>query len=196
MTACTFVARDDAGVAHVYPICWTPEVGLKERAIRDRVPYDVWVRQGKLLTTPGSSVDYDFVADALMQRASEWDIVKIAFDRWRIDIFKAALRRLQVPDEFIDERLVEFGQGFKDMAPALDETEALLLNGKIRHGGHPVLTMCAANSAVSMDPTGSRKLNKLKARGRIDSMVATVMALALMPKQSEKPPEAFQMFFL
>jgi phage terminase large subunit-like protein len=196
LTACVFVAQDDAGEVHVFPVCWTPEQGLQERGERDRVPYEVWVRQGHLLTTPGASVDYDFIADALMQRVAEWDIVKIAFDRWRIDVLKASLRRQQVSDEFIDERLVPFGQGFKDMTPALDDTEGLLLNNKLRHGSHPLLNMCASNSTVSKDPAGGRKLNKLKSRGRIDCMVAMVMAVAVMPKLVQKPAPKYQMLFV
>jgi phage terminase large subunit-like protein len=195
LTACVFAAADDKGVVHVYPICWTPEQGLHERAKRDRAPYDVWVRQGKLLTTPGASVDFDFVADAMMRQVAEWDIAKIAFDRWRIDIFKAALRRQNVSDKFIDDRLVEFGQGFKDMAPALDETESLLLNGKVRHGAHPVLTMCASNSTITLDPAGGRKLNKAKSSGRIDAMVAMVMALGIMPITANPQPR-YQLLFV
>lgn len=195
LTACVFTAADDDGDVHVYPVCWTPEIGLMERAKKDRAPYDVWVREGYLLTTPGASVDYDFVADAIMQRSQDWDLVKISFDRWRIDIFKAALQRQNVSDEFIDDRLVEFGQGFKDMSPALDETESRLLNFKIRHGGHPVLTMCAANATVTKDPAGGRKLNKARASGRIDAMVALIMALGVMPIEVKRQP-SYQMLFV
>ncbi|MEP6610178.1 MAG: terminase TerL endonuclease subunit [Burkholderiaceae bacterium] len=195
LTACVFAAADDSGIVHVFPTCWMPEQGVHERVRRDRAPYDVWIRQGKLLTTPGATVDYDFVADAIMQRAQDWDIVRIAFDRWRVDIFKAALRRLGVSDQFIAERLVEFGQGFKDMAPALDETESLLLNCRVRHGRHPVLTMCASNATISLDPAGGRKLNKAKSSGRIDAMVATAMALGVMPITS-KPQPRYQMLFI
>ncbi|WP_341649383.1 terminase TerL endonuclease subunit [Thauera humireducens] len=64
--------------------------------------------------------------------------------------------------------LTEWGQGFKDMSPALDTLEAELLNGRIAHGGHPVLSMAAANATTTRDPAGSRKLDKSRATGRID----------------------------
>ena len=63
--------------------------------------------------------------------------------------------------------------------------EAELLNDRVRHGGHPVLRMCAANAVVVMDPAGNRKLDKSKATGRIDGMVAMVMALGAAAKQSD-----------
>jgi len=75
--------------------------------------------------------------------------------------------------------LQEFGQGYASMSPALDALEADLLQERVRHGGHPVLTMCAANAVALPDPAGNRKLDKSKATGRIDGMVALAMAASL-----------------
>jgi len=75
-----------------------------------------------------------------------------------------------------DLPLVAWGQGFKDMAPALDALEAELLNARVNHGGHPVLQMCAANAIVVRDPAGGRKLDKSKATGRIDGLQAMAQA--------------------
>jgi phage terminase large subunit-like protein len=158
---------------HIRPFFWTPHDGLHERARRDRVPYDVWVEQGFLRTTPGATVDYEFVAQDIADILGAADLRAVAFDRWRIEIFKRDAERVGVPLP-----LVPHGQGFKDMSPALDSLEAALLNGKLRHGGHPVLTMCAMNAVVTKDPAGNRKLDKSKANGRIDGMVALAMAIS------------------
>lgn len=97
----------------------------------------------------------------------DYDVDAIAFDRWRIEIFCKAAQ-----DIGLTLPLKEFGQCFKDMAPAIDRLESLLLNGQLRHGTHPVLTMCAANAVINKDAAGNRKLDKAKATGRIDGMVA------------------------
>jgi phage terminase large subunit-like protein len=81
----------------------------------------------------------------------------------------------------IRESFVEFGQGFKSMSPALRDLESLILEKKIRHGNNPVLAMCAANAVIASDPAGNRKLDKKRASGRIDGMVALAMALAAAP---------------
>ena len=78
-----------------------------------------------------------------------------------------------------------FRQGFKSMSPALDALEADLLSEKIRHGAHPVLAMCAANAVVIPDPAGNRKLDKAKATGRIDGMVALTMAEGVEAMEQE-----------
>lgn len=160
------------GVWQVVPYFWTPEKGLAERAKRDRVPYDVWHRQGFLRTTPGATVDYGHIASELADILSDHDLHAVAYDRSRMDILQRELDAigLSLP-------LIPFGQGYKDMGPAVDALEAELVNGRIAHGMHPVLSMCAANAVVTKDPSGARKLDKSRATGRIDGMVALCMAM-------------------
>ena len=153
---------------------WTPEKGLVERARRDRVPYDVWHRQGLLRTTPGSAIDYEHVASDMAEILADLDIQAIAFDRWRIDVLNKELDRLGM-----ELPLVAWGQGFASMSPALDALEAALLNGQVAHGNHPVLSMCAANATTTKDPAGNRKLDKSRATGRIDGMQALAMAFGI-----------------
>ncbi|WP_413895800.1 terminase large subunit [Rhodoferax sp.] len=160
-----------AGQWQVVPHFWTPEQGLRDRAARDRAPYDVWHRQGYLHSTPGHTIDYEFVASDMAAILSGLNVQCVAFDRWRIDLLKKELDKIGC-----DVPLIPWGQGFKDMAPALDNLEAELLNARVNHGGHPVLTMCAANAIVVKDPAGGRKLDKGRATGRIDGLQAMAQA--------------------
>lgn len=167
-------------VWQVVPHFWTPAMGLSERARRDRAPYDVWARQGLLHTTPGATVDYEHVAQDMASLLVGLDVQAVAYDRWRIDLLRKELEKIDA-----DLPLIEWGQGYKDMAPALDALEAELLNGRIAHGMHPVLTLCAANAVVTKDPTGARKLDKSRATGRIDGMQALAMAMGAADRARE-----------
>jgi phage terminase large subunit-like protein len=173
---------------HVKPIFWTPEKGLKDRAKKDRAPYDIWESQGFIRTTAGASIDYEIVARELVDILGDCNVVAMAFDRWRFDLLKKEIDELgfMLP-------LVPFGQGFKDMAPAIDTLETALLNEQFAHGGHPVLTMCMANAKVEKDAAGNRKLNKSKSTGRIDGAVALAMAIGVagMSKQIEGDLDGF-----
>lgn len=180
-----------AGIWQVMVYFWTPEKGLAERAKRDRAPYDVWVRQGFLHTTPGATVDYDFVVEDVADILGCLNVQSVAYDRWRIDIFKKELERKGVALP-----MVEFGQGFKDMSPAMDLLEAEMLNGRVAHGGHPVLTMCALCAMASRDPAGNRKLDKHKSTGRIDGMVAVVMALGVSTQDAEESEAIMELVLL
>jgi phage terminase large subunit-like protein len=188
LTALVIVGQVD-GVWHVQPHFWTPSQGLEERARRDRAPYDVWHRQGVLRTTPGATVDYEHVAADMLEIFADLEVQAIAYDRWRIDLMRKELDRLGA-----DLPLVEWGQGYKDMAPALDALEAELLNGRIAHGGNPLLTWCAANAVVTKDPTGARKLDKAKATGRIDGLQALAMAMGVASRATEAQFVGFDAF--
>lgn len=177
LTALVLVGEDADGNFDVWPYFWTPEVGLRDRAARDRQPYDLWVKQGFMRTTPGATVDYEFVANEIAEISTQCEIISLAYDRWRIDMLKK-----EFSDIGLELPLTEFGQGYKDMSPALDSLEALFLNSALNHGAHPVLTMCAANAVVSKDPAGNRKLDKSKTTGRIDGMVALAMAVGAKEK--------------
>jgi phage terminase large subunit-like protein len=170
LTAAVLIA-DYEDEWHVRSIFWTPRVGLEERSKRDRVDYMLWVEQGFLRVVDGASIDYDEVVRQLAEEVEDMNLLALAFDRWRMDVFDAACLR-----EDVDFPTVEFGQGFRSMAPAIDDLESDLNNGKLRHGNHPVLTMCMNKARVETDPAGNRKLNKAKATGRIDGAVALAMA--------------------
>ena len=163
---------------HILPWCWLPAGdsadSLRQRSDRDRVDYVTWARGGYLETTPGAAISKRAVLQRVAQICADFDVQSIAADRWRLADFKQ-----QAEDDGITlPELVEFGQGFKDMSPALDEFETAILNRTVAHNGHPVLTWCAANAVTDSDPAGNRKLNKAKAKARIDLVVAAVMAYA------------------
>ena len=190
LTALVLVGKV-AGIWQCASYFWTPEQGLIDRAKRDRAPYDVWHRQGYIRTTPGATVDYEFVAVEIAEILSGLNVQAVAYDRWRINLLKKEFERISV-----DLPLVEWGQGFKDMAPALDHLEAELLNGRVRHGDNPVLSMCAANAVVTKDPTGARKLDKSKATGRIDGLQAMAMAFGVADRGDDQPEGTREIFFV
>jgi phage terminase large subunit-like protein len=186
LTAFAPIANID-GAWETKPTFWLPKQGLAEKSRADRTPYDVWAQQGFIETPDAKSIEYEFVAHWLFEFVSSHNVRKIAFDRWGMKYLKPWLLQAGFTEEQFAEIFEEFGQGFQSMSPALRDLESALLNEKVRHGNHPVLTMCAANAVVTTDPAGGRKLNKAKAAGRIDGMVALCMAFGIAPLDA---PEA------
>ncbi|MES2500141.1 MAG: terminase TerL endonuclease subunit, partial [Pseudomonadota bacterium] len=164
---------------------WLPEDGLAEKSRADRVPYDIWANDGYLLTTPGRSIEYEFIAQELRDIFDMCDVKQLAFDRYNMKFLKPWLEKAGFTEEEL-ERFVEFGQGFVSMSPAIRELESKLLQSQLKHGNHPVLTMCAANAITVNDPAGNRKFTKQKSTGRIDGMQALAQAVGVMPSQSEE----------
>lgn len=174
LSCLTLVFPDDDGGFDVLPFFWCPGDNLLEREDIDRVPYFAWSKAGHIEPTPGSATDYSFIVHRIGELATMYDIQSIAFDRWRIEDV-----RRQLAEEDIDVSLVEFGQGFKDISPALDFMETLIIGGKLRHGDHPIMTWNAANAAVSRDAAGNRKLDKDRSREKIDGLVSLCIALGV-----------------
>jgi phage terminase large subunit-like protein len=184
LTALVLYFLDDGGA--VVPYFWLPKDGIRTLEDKSRNPYRVWSDAGYIELTPGRSVDYRFVVRRLAQVASDFDLKGVAFDRWRIK----ALERIMA-EEGINLPMKEWGQGFKDMAPAVDTLEAAVLDGKLRHGGNPILRSHVANCALEFDAAGNRKFSKKRSREKIDGVVALSMAMGLASREEVKPAFVF-----
>lgn len=167
---------------HVVPYFWLPADGLRDKAQAEKVPWDLWADQGHLQTIPGPVIVPEVIALAVAEAAETYDLQLLAYDRWRINDFKRELDGIgaQVP-------MQPFGQGFRDMAPAVDKLEQLVAERKLRHGSHPILNMNAAGAVTQSDPAGNRKLHKAKSYSKIDGLVALAMALGSMSFDEAQP---------
>lgn len=154
----------------ILPFAWVPEETIVQRSRRDHVNYDLWKRQGHILATEGSVVDYEAIEEKILELREIYDIREIAYDRWNSQMLIQHLS-----DEGMT--VVPFGQGMASMSPPTKELMRLTLEGKLAHGGHPVLRWCMDNAVVQTDAAGNIKLSKAKATEKIDLAVALVMAL-------------------
>lgn len=167
---------EDDPVHRLIPYFWLPGDGLLDKANKDRVPYLAWRDAGYLTALPGRAINKKAVLQQLSELCATYEIREIAYDRWRIEDLKALIE-----DEGHSlPPLSSFGQGFKDMAPAVDEFERLMLDQQIMHNNNPVMTWCMANAILMSDPAGNRKIAKERATGRVDGAVAAVMAVGLL----------------
>jgi phage terminase large subunit-like protein len=191
LTALVFVAKDSEGFVHVQPLFFIPEKGLRERADRDKAPYDLWVEEGLITATPGHSVDYSYVAAVLANFAARCDIREVRYDPNLFGFLEKELERkgVQIP-------LVSHPQNPRGMTDPLGELEALALNGRLRHGMHPILTLHARNSIIKQDSSGYRKIDKSHVTGRVDGMVALAMAVAALAAAAEPPRSKYQLLWV
>lgn len=165
-----FPPLDEEDKYVIIPYFWIPEDTLDLRVKRDRVPYDVWERQGYLQTTEGNVIHYGYIEKFIESLGERFNIREIAFDRW------GAVQMVQNL-EGMGFTVVPFGQGFKDMSPPTKELMKLTLEQRIAHGGHPVLRWNMDNIFVRTDPAGNIKADKEKSTEKIDGAIATIMAL-------------------
>lgn len=181
VAALIWVAEGDGdGMIDVLCRFWIPEDQLAKRIKRDRVPYDVWERDGYLVRTPGNVIDYDFIAAQIEADAELLDVQALAYDRWGALQLVNGLRDNGLP-------VVPIGQGFASMGAPSKSLERLVLGAKLRHGGNPVLAWMAANVVTRTDPAGNIKPDKERSTEKIDGIVALIMALARHDVHEEEP---------
>lgn len=188
---------------------FTPKDTLTERAKRDRVPYDVWVKDGHITATPGRAVDMSFVAHRLREIQVESNLKRVAFDPYRIKYLEKAL-----DDEKVELELVAHGQGYYKSAEsglwmprsierleahihaanpetgpdaggeaeqtADPETDPPKPAKPIRVLYNPAMRYCAASTVTEADAKENRIFTKRKSKGRIDGTVALAMVCGLL----------------
>ncbi len=179
LTALALVWPGDDGNLDAALWYWTPGDTLTERARRDSVPYEAWVRAGHLDGPPGRAVKYDFVAATIADLAARFDVRGIAYDPYRIKYLEPELDA-----EGVAVPLLAHGQGYYHssesglwMPRSVELLEGAALDGRLRVRKNPVLTWNSASAVLEADPKGSRIFTKRKSTGRIDGIVALAMAI-------------------
>jgi phage terminase large subunit-like protein len=175
-----FPPRDEDEKYILLPFFWVPEETIPQRVKAASVPYDIWERQGYLLSTDGNVIHYDFIEKFINDLAEKYHIVEIAVDRWNAT---QMIQNLE-GDGFT---MVPFGQGFASMSGPTKDFYRLLMEGQIIHGGHPVLRWMAGNVVVDTDPAGNIKVTKAKSKEKIDGIVAAIMALDRCIRNQTEP---------
>ena len=205
----TALVMGSAGdITKVKAFAWKPEELLREHSDRDfgsgNGRYVQWHKDNHLLVSPGRSIDPAVIAMHIAELWKQYKILGLAYDRWRIADILREFDRIGFAaweDKGQDKkgsglRLIPWGQGFKDMAPAIDALELAVIDRTLVHSSNPVLNWSMGNAVAITDPAGNRKLDKDKARFRIDPAVALTMMCGLKSRDRKEAKPEYKLFFV
>jgi len=188
LTSVVLLCPHEGGAYSVLPFFWIPEAGLDERKRRDIFDYRRYVDAGLITATPGNLVDQEAIRAKVQELGQRYRIQEIGFDSWNATWLAS---KLQDEDGF---QLVEMRQGFKTLSEPSKGLVGLVADGKLYHGGHPVLTWNAGNVVFRRDVNDCWAPAKdKKGRKRIDGIVATIMALGRAQLHEEAPLYAWNL---
>lgn len=170
--------------------CLTPDDTLVEREQRDRAPYRLWKEAGYLRTNPGNRIDQDEVLNILKTWAAMFDVQEVGLDPWNAGNLANDLEK-----EGFD--VIEIPQNLSQMSGPSKDFEADVLDGLVDAGGNPLMAWCISNVVVDRDGKDNIYPVKKKSRGRIDPVIAALMARKLATTQVvQEKPASFQMIVL
>ena len=187
---------------------WTPRDTMTERALVDKRPYDVWVRDGHLTATPGLVVRLDFVAARMAWINTQFKLRGIAYDQYAFKAFlseleaigatlpmfwhpQAGVRRGTIPKDIAELAKTYHAEPPEGlwMPGSLRALETAIFERRVRIRRSPVIASAMSAAATDRDANDNRWLAKSKATNRIDAAVAVVMAFGMASLRLPKLPD-------
>ena len=171
----------------IRPYFWMPEETLVERGHEDRLPYDQMARDRLIHTTQGRTIDRQQVRREVKALCETWKPKGLCADPWQMH---------ELGPQWGDEDhlpVVMVPQRFEKLSEPTKMTQARIINRRIRHDHHPLMTVMIGNAAKREDENGNVRVSKRKSRGRIDGVQAMLNAIAEVPISK---PADLQLFFL
>lgn len=193
---------------------WTPGDTVDARSLRDKTPYDVWVKQGHLQAPKGQSIRFDHVAQSLADDDRNYEIVAVGYDRYAFRQFENECNELGLAIQFVEhpqggtkkgkptDAMVAIAKAQKVEAEGLwmpssvRELESAMMEGRIRLKRNPVLISAMMSAVVDSDRWGNYWLAKERAANKIDAAVALCIAIGTAAKVPTQRAKKFQMLIL
>lgn len=183
---------------------WTPGDTVPARQLRDKLPYDVWIREGHLHAPQGQAVSYRHVAQTLAEYSQAYQVELVAYDRYAFKRFEEDVTAIGLSLTFAEHPQGGLKKG-KPLQAAVEQAEAAgkpapdgmwmpgsvrmleeaLLEGRIRIKNNPVLVSAMMSAVAEEDKWGNHWLSKLRSVNKIDAAVALAMAIGAANAVSE-----------
>lgn len=159
------------GGFEIVPHFWIPEESIEERDFENKDQIRRWVSQGYIKTTPGNIVRYKFVRKEIRSIAKQYRVQEIAGDAWNATQFMT-----QLEDDGFNVWAIP--QTIRALAHPTKEFEGMVIDKRLRHGGHPVLEWNAMNLAWKEDESGNIRPSRKRSSGKIDGIMALINCIA------------------
>jgi phage terminase large subunit-like protein len=171
LTSVTFEFPID-DLYYVLSHSWMPETTMRAKTNTDNVPYQLWMQQGWITTTPGDVIDYRIIEQYIIDTQKKLGclIEEVCLDPWGTQ---------QISNSLTEKGLicVEIVQGVKTLSEPTKDFREMVYSKRVVHDGNPVLTWAMGNAVVDeVDRNKNIILTKKKSKERIDPVAATINA--------------------
>lgn len=161
---------------------FSPFEHIEEKIKKEKKPYDLWEKQGYITFTSGYTVDYRVLIKYIQYIEKEYnlEIQEICYDPWNASILARDLSD-------IGYNTVEIRQGIRTLGEATKTFREKVYSCDIVHDNNPILNFAVLNAITVSDTNGNFKLDKRKAKERIDPLASVINAFVrAMFNQNER----------
>lgn len=136
----------------------------------ENAQYQGWHNDGRIISTPGDVIDYSAIENDLIELNSRFQVQEIAYDPWQA---------LQLSTRMTEQglQMVEMRATVANFSEPMKQLQALVLSGKFKHDGDPVLAWMASNVVGHLDAKDNIYPRKERPENKIDGIVALIMAM-------------------
>ena len=148
---------------------WLPKHGTRDVS---EAPWGGWIASGHVFATDGSTTDVEAIQAHIESIRTRYSLATISGDP------NNARAPLQYLANNLGIKTFEFDQTCRNYNEPVREFLKALAEGRILHGGDPVLTWAADNVVLKKNSAGLVMPDKSRSDEKIDPIVAAIMAFA------------------
>ena len=160
----------DEGVALFQ--AWRPLDGILEAEQRDHVPYRDWERAGFLTLCKGDMIDNRDVIAAILEAQKLFDFRALGIDQYLTQTMTPLLQDSGIV-------VIAIPQTMAGMSPAMKELEGMIREHTMLHIHNTCARWNFGNVRCAVDGNENQKPMKNRSTGRIDIIVAWIIAVAV-----------------
>jgi phage terminase large subunit-like protein len=174
--ATLLVMKPNSEIKYIIQQYFIPSENLERKINEDKVPFDIWHKQGLVTITEGNRVDYSDVTNWFIRMVKEYGIrpLWVGYDSWNAQYFTEEMKS----NGF---NMVEVRQGFKTLSTPMKELQAELTSKRINYNNNPILKWNLSNVATKGDENGNiRPVKNVSSKMRIDGAVSLLIAYTVL----------------
>lgn len=169
---------------------WCMRIALERR--KENAPkYLDFEEEGSLTIVDTVGPDIDQLAQYAKQVYDSGKLDKIGLDPLGLGGLLDGLLSVGIPQE----QMIAVAQGYK-LAGYIQTTERKLAEGNLYHAGQDLMTWCAGNARIVMKGNGMMISKQESGTAKIDPLIATFNAVALMSLNPEPTNKDYEIHFI
>lgn len=163
------------GQLYLDQMYFIPESTAVKKSKEDKVPYDIWEKQGFLRYSGATKIDYTDVTKWFVEMREKHGVypLYVGYDTWSSTYWKNDM-------ESNGFRVEDVRQGAKTMSQPMKELEADLGAKLINYRNNPILKWCLTNTVVKRDDNDNiRPIKGKNQKQRIDGTASLIDAYVM-----------------